>query len=532
MLALVLSPLALAIPGSVPAADVTFTFEGPGKSLRDQAERLERLGDWGAAAEKYDELLRLDRRQTAVRERFQYCLRRYCQVTRLRDSSYRKEVLSLKYPQAVRLYEMVLQNLLQQSLEKDRVTPGILFKSGLEEFGYALSGPEFCFDHLGGMRPEQTLALRTKLQTQYAGRKRMTFEEAVESMREVVMKAANHYPNINPATVVMEFLCGACLALDDYTTYLTPRQLRELCAALKGRSVGVGLRLRSHEHKILIADVLPESPAGESMPLLLRDDHITAIDGKSTMTMAPETVADLLEGDEGTTVDLEIISPANGTHIVTLRRRALFTPSITLRRVVGSVGYLKVHCFQETTLHEFDQQMGELLKADCKSLILDLRGNPGGLFDVAVDIARRFLPEGIIVTTQQQDAKSRKVYRAENGMPLTMPLVVLVDGDTASAAEVLAGALKENHRARLVGQTTYGKGCLQHFLVLPGEGELRLPNVPAVGAGTGGIRITVARFYSPTGQPYTGRGVDPHVFSETDLQLDQARLEAQRLLTD
>jgi carboxyl-terminal processing protease len=163
--------------------------------------------------------------------------------------------------------------------------------------------------------------------------------------------------------------------------------------------------------------------------------------------------------------------------------------------------------------------------------VMDLRGNGGGLVEVAIETARRFLPTGVIVSTQNQDSRQNTIIQARNPHALTMPLVVLVDGDTASAAEVLAGALKDNKRARLVGQATFGKGCSQ--------GLLKLPAGPG-GGPTGAIRITVARLFSPSGVPYTGRGVLPHLVTprrlmpdsldDSDHQLAVARLEAQRLL--
>jgi len=529
LLVVALGPLALVLPQSAPAAP---DLGEPAKILRAQAEQLEKLGDWGAAADKYEELIRLDRGQIAARERYNYCLRRYFQVVRWRDPSYRRDVLTLKYPQAVRLYEIVLHNLLYHSLDKDKVSAGILFRSGLEEYRLALASPEFCLGHLGGLSPDQTQPLRGMLQAHYGGTRTMTFGDAVETVREVAMKSKNHFPDINPTMVVMEFLCGACLALDDYTVYLTPRQLRELCATLKGQYVGIGVRLKLRDNKILIADLLPGSPATEMLPPLAPDDYIVAIGKKSTLDMAPEAATELLDGDEGTTIELVVASPAHGVRIVELRRRALFVPSVQ-NEVLGDIGCLQIHCFQESTLQEFDSKLAELVKADCKALVLDLRGNPGGLLDVAIVIAKRFLPAGIIVSTQHQDLKSRKVYRSNNPMALTMPVVVLVDGETASAAEVLAGALKENNRVKVVGQTTYGKGCSQGLLKLPGEGELRLPAASSSAGGTGGtggIRITIARFYSPTGQPYSGRGVEPDVPAEGDWQLYQACEEAQRLL--
>jgi len=521
VLAVVMSPLALLLaPPALPAGE-------PTKLLRAQAEQFEKLRDWGAAASKYDEILRLDRGQADVRERYNYCLRRYYQVVRLRDPSYRKEVLPLKFPQAVRLYEIVVFNLLHHALDKGKVPAGDLFRTGLDEFRLALTTPEFCQDHLGGLKPDDTRALRSLLQAEFGGRKTMTLDEATQSVRDAVMRSVNCFPNINPTTVVMEFLCGACVAMDDYTVYLTPRQLRELCATLKGTYVGVGIRLHVDNHRMLVAQVQRESPAAELSPPLAPGDQIVEIDKKSTLDMTAETAQEMLEGEEGSTVELVVLSPVHGFRFMFVRRRAMLMPSVH-HEVLGNVGILKIHCFQESTVHEFDTHLAELLKVPCKALVLDLRGNPGGLVDTSIEIARRFISAGVIVSAQQWDSKTQKVYRSDNAGALTIPVVVLVNGDTASAAEVLAGALKDNHRARVVGQTTHGKGSAQGLLRLPAEADLRLPAASSTG-GLGGIRITVARFYSPTGQPYNGRGVEPDVFAEGEMQLYEAVAEAQQL---
>jgi carboxyl-terminal processing protease len=519
VLAVLLVPLGYLIPQSAPAA-----LGESLKVLKAEAERLEKLGQWGQAADKYERILQIDRTQEGARKHYQECVRRYFQVVRLRDTSYRKEVLSLKYPQALRLYEIVLYNLLNNALDKDKVTAGLLFRKGLEEYGHALENADFCTDHLDRSRPDSTRELRAALELQFGGRRTMTYEDAVDGVRQVVMKSVNHFPAVNPTTVVMEFLCGACHAMDEYTVYLTPRQLRELCDTLKGKYVGVGIRLKVDQNKIIVAEVLADSPAGEAMPPLASDDHIVQIDKKATSLMTPEAAMELLEGEDGTSVELVVASPKFGLRVVNLRRRGLFVPSVSHELRPSGFGYMKIHCFQESTLEEFDNRLAELLKANCKGLILDLRGNSGGLLDVSIEIAKRFLSSGIVVTTQYQDLKS--IVESRNPNALTLPVVILVDSDTASAAEVLAGALKENKRARVIGQTTYGKGCSQGLLKLPAEGALRSPAVTTVPGGpTGGIRITIARFYSPTGQPYTGRGVEPDVPAEGSLQMSLAEQE-------
>jgi carboxyl-terminal processing protease len=329
----------------------------------------------------------------------------------------------------------------------------------------------------------------------------------------------------------MEFMCGACYALDDYTVYLTPRQLRELCDTLKGRYIGVGIRLKAEDNKLLISDILPDSPAAEVMPALARDDQIVSIDAKSTVAMPLEVAMGLLEGDDGTVVQLGVDSPTHGRRLVEMRRRPLFVPSVTFDMLEPGVGYIKIHCFQESTLQEFETKLMEWNKHSAKTLVLDLRGNPGGLLDVAIAVAERFLPSGNIIVSQvHHNAKETKPFRSHNAAPLAMLLVVLVDADTASAAEVLAGALKENKRARVIGQTTYGKGCAQGLLKLPLQGALSSPAQPTVGVGTGAIRITIARFFSPTGKAYSGRGVEPDIAAEGDSLLYQAREEALKTL--
>lgn len=186
------------------------------------------------------------------------------------------------------------------------------------------------------------------------------------------------------------------------------------------------------------------------------------------------------------------------------------------------VGYLQLTGFQQTTPHEFDEAVLQLKAQGMRALVLDLRGNPGGLFPAAVQIAERFLADGVIVTTRARVRDQNRAYRAAGPAALTMPLVVLVDGDTASAAEVVAGALKDNGRALVVGQPTFGKGCIQE--VVPLE------------VSAGGLRVTLARFYSPRGQAYTGRGVAPHLvierspLSASDTQLEAAVQAAQMTL--
>jgi carboxyl-terminal processing protease len=250
-------------------------------------------------------------------------------------------------------------------------------------------------------------------------------------------------------------------------------------------------------------------------------DRVTQVGKQPLDRLLPAAVADLLRADSGAIAELTV-SASDGTapRVLTLPG---FVPSVVDDRIEREgIGYLRLANFQKTTLQELDSALLRLRSEGMRVLVIDLRGNPGGLFAAAVQAAERFLPSGIIVSTQGQVKTYAKTYLAQSPLTATdVPLVVLVDGETASAAEVVAGALKENDRAILVGQQTYGKGSIQKLLTLQ--------------AGAG-LNLTLARFYSPRGQPFAGVGVTPHVVESRrdgmkDFQLDLALEQASRLLS-
>jgi hypothetical protein len=351
-----------------------------------------------------------------IQDRYQHCLRRYWQNIRHQDESYRKEVLSIDYGQALRLYNKVRDTLLDNALDRKRIDPSRLLQKGIEELDAALSQPIFTQLHLPGKQAE-IQAFRDHLRRKFAVQAPMSRGQVEHQIREIAL-AAQDMLQLNPTVTILELMCGASHAIDNYTAYLTPHQFRELCDALKGETSD-GMFLRS-----VVANVDMKAP---------------------------------------------------------------------------QIGYLRILSFQDSTLQELDDALAELSKAGVKGLILDLRGNPGGLVDVAIEAAKRFLATGIIASVENQDPRYTTVYHARGPAAWNLPLTVLVDGDTASAAEVLAGALKENDRAQLIGQNTFGKGCTQSLVRLPA----------ANGVPTGGLRVTVARFFSPKGHGYSGRGVAP-----------------------
>lgn len=391
------------------------------KSALARAEAHEKAYEWDKAYAAYDEAVRLERSNGHLKNRQTTVLRRYWQEQRHKDISYRKEVLSLDYAQALRLNSTVFDTLLENSLPKTKLSSGTLLKKGIEELETALRDPGFHGNYLQKTSPASVATFREFLARKKAEAGKLTRAECMKTIREVAL-AGQSSLELSPTVCLMEMACGACYGIDEYTAYLTPAQFRDLNDSFK-----------------------------------------------------PGPMA--------------------------------FTPSVQVELKSMGVGYLQISHFQESTSQEVESAFQALNKEGMRGLILDLRGNPGGLIESAVDVARRFLAHGVIASTENYDPKLSTVYHARNAEAWTVPLIVLVDGETASAAEVVAGALKDNARARILGQPTYGKGSLQ--------GLVKLPDAMG-GLPTGGLRLTIARFFSPKGIPYAGLGVMPDLLIAPD----------------
>jgi len=421
--------------------------------LRRDAEAFERQGEWESACDAYEKILRLERNLPDIKQRYIVCVRRLWQSRRHHDDSYRKEVLSIEYGQAAHLYTVVRDLLLDHSLDRKQLSPARLFKKGLEELDAALADKFFCQQHIANERLYKVAEFRALMQRTWGNLNPATRREAAKHVCEIAL-AGQAYLQVAPSVTIMEFTCGACYALDEYTVYLTPIQLRDLFNSLRGPIGSIGVTLMIEDGKVLVQQVDLGSPAARAA--MSPSDQLITIDKKAIAGLAVEAVASLLEGPPGTMVEIEILSPILGMRTLALRREAVIAASVTGDMIGGtSIGLIRITAFQESTVKEFDDAVAQLNQAGMKALVVDLRGNGGGLFESAVEVARRFLLSGIIATKQHLDEKSNIVTtlcEAKNPGALTIPLVVLIDNDTASSAEVLAGALKENGRAPLIGQ--------------------------------------------------------------------------------
>jgi carboxyl-terminal processing protease len=296
---------------------------------------------------------------------------------------------------------------------------------------------------------------------------------------------------------------------DPYTRFLDPEEFASLKNQTSGELSGLGIRLTrdADRQTVVILDVLPNSPASGAG--LRKGDQLHKIDGKITSLMTLNAAAEALQGEEGTEVTLSIRRGASRkTFDVLLKRARVELPSVSynLRQEQQlKVGYIKLDEFSSHATDQMKKAIETLTQQDAQAFVLDLRGNPGGLLFASVDIARLWMQEGKIVRTVDRRGGDRQ-FQANHTALTSLPLVVLVDGNSASASEILAGALKDNQRATLVGTRTYGKGLVQSVHDL---------------ADGSGLAVTISRYYPPSGININHHGIMPNVTVELDYPQQQ-----------
>jgi carboxyl-terminal processing protease len=283
---------------------------------------------------------------------------------------------------------------------------------------------------------------------------------------------------------------------DPYTRFLDPEQYKALTSQTQGELSGVGMRLRQDEktRNIIVDEVMANSPALKAG--VQKGDVILSIDGKSTQEMEVGKAASLIRGTVGTAV--KIVFQRQGTQIDrTLTRAEIEVPSVsyTRRQEKGQqIGYIRLSQFTSHAAREMRDAI-RTLAPDVQGFVLDLRGNPGGLLTSSIDIARMWIDQGTIVKTV--DRENHNVEMKANSTALThLPLMVLVDQNSASSSEILAGALKDNRRGVIVGHQTFGKALVQSLHALE-DGS--------------GVAVTIAHYYTPNGTDIGRRGLAPDV---------------------
>ncbi|HTN03128.1 MAG TPA: S41 family peptidase [Planctomycetaceae bacterium] len=323
-----------------------------------------------------------------------------------------------------------------------------------------------------------------------------TANDAIAVMRQAGA-AANQMLGINPAAVALEFVYASLDTLDQYSMFVPPEKSGSPSVGLENNIVGIGVELETHPQGLMILKVLSGGPAAQAT--LRRGDIITAVGGQSTAGMDLGRAVELITGPEGSTVPLTIRRDDLVGDTTLMRQRVTIysVADVRMEDPTNRIGYIKIEKFAESTTQELDAALWQLQQQGMESLVLDLRGNPGGLLTTAISVSDRFLPQGTIVSTRGRNAadNSQEVARKENTWKV--PLVVLIDHNSASASEIFAAAIQDNGRGVVVGERSYGKGTVQTLFPIQSVGSA--------------LRLTTAKFYSPKGVAMAGVGVSPDV---------------------
>lgn len=347
-------------------------------------------------------------------------------------------------------------------------------------------------------------------------------DRSADYFRDVLKLVSENY--VDPKAASHDQLAklaihGMVESLDPHSEFLEARAYTDLEEELSGDFSGIGVQVEVRHGRVVVIAPIADTP-GERAGIQ-HGDEIVSINGKTLDTnVTMDGVVDLLRGKPKTKVDLGLFRPATKANLqLALTRELITLKSVRDVRVIGEhTGYVQVTEFSEHTAEEFGTALDQLLKEGIDSLVIDLRDNPGGLLDAAADVAGQFFHKGeLIVYTQGRNPSDREDLLAEADLePLTLPVAVLINSGTASAGEVVTGALKDTGRAVIVGERSFGKGSVQSILKLK-NGE--------------GLRLTTARYYTPSGVSIHEKGIAPNVEVVMTAEED-SQLRVQRLRTD
>lgn len=288
---------------------------------------------------------------------------------------------------------------------------------------------------------------------------------------------------------------------DPYSTYYSAEELDELRNQTQGiyYGIGAGVSLDTETTLPKIVKVYDGTPAQEAG--LRENDIIYEVNGESTYGMSTSDVVALIKGEENTSVNLTIVRVGESDYLsIDVTRRKVNVPTVEFKMLNEDMAYIQISEFDDITVDQFTEALAMARGNNMKGLVLDLRSNPGGSLDAVVEIARMLLPEGLIVYTEDK-YENRKEYTCDGTKQLEVPMTVLINGNSASASEILAGAIKDYGIGTLVGTTTYGKGIVQSVMPLT-DGSA--------------VKLTISSYFTPRGNNIHKKGIEPDVICEFD----------------
>ncbi len=307
---------------------------------------------------------------------------------------------------------------------------------------------------------------------------------------------------------------------DPYTVYYTEEEYQALLESSSGQYEGIGVQVSQDPDTNLITVIRVFRGSGAEEAGLQAGDILYQVNGEDITQDDINNVVAKIKGESGTEVELQVYRESTGEYVtMSVERRSVSMDTVEWRMLENGIGYIQIVEFDSVTYDQFTEALEDLKNQGMQGMVLDLRDNPGGLLDSVVEIADDLLPEGVIVSTKDKNGEG-STYESDADMAYDGPIAVLVNGNSASASEVLTGALKDYGRGTVVGTTTYGKGIVQ--------------SIVSLGDGTA-LKVTVSNYYTPNGSNIHEVGIEPDVSveagdGEQDIQLEQAQETVKGLL--
>jgi carboxyl-terminal processing protease len=331
-----------------------------------------------------------------------------------------------------------------------------------------------------------------------AAEKRAETFRQLELFAEIVAKAqANYVTEFDEGEAIEAAIDGMLASLDPHSSYLDPDDFKDMQAQTSGEYGGLGIEVTAQDGFVKVVSPMDGTPASRAG--IKSADFLTAIDGKSIVGLTLNDAVKQMRGAVGSSISVTVVREGVEPFDVTLTREVI-RPEVVKAKAIGDVGYLRITTFNEQTVKALDKGMEQVrreVKGPMKGLVLDLRDNPGGLLDASIDVSSRFLNGGEVVSTRGRREADVERYNARrvNRFP-DVPVVVLTNQGSASAAEIVAGALQDRGRAVVLGTTSFGKGSVQTVIPL--------------GPNKGAMRLTTSRYYTPSGKSIQGAGIEPN----------------------
>lgn len=397
---------------------------------------------------------------------------------------------------------------------------GVMLLSGVCAAGFAAGQLIDASEFLPAETPQPQVTVVTEnLAIDTQGSSPEELEELFEPFWQTWNLVEDQFVNqpVDQEAMMRGAIRGMLETLDDaHTSYLDPEMFERANAELEGEEYeGIGAWVDITGDYLTIISPMPGSPAEEAG--LLPGDKVIAVDGDDMTGIDGELVRQRIVGPRNTTVRLTIQREGVEPFEVPVERDVIVVPSVTSKMLDGDIGYLQLFNFGSDTADDLHDQLRQLMRQNPKGMILDLRYNGGGYLHTAIEVASEFIGEGVVMYEEYGDG-TRKTYEASRGgLATDIPLVVLINEGSASASEIVAGAIQDKKRGQLVGVTSFGKGSVQNYQKLVND--------------QGAVRVTIARWLTPLERQINGIGLEPDYLIEQtaeavsqglDLQLDKA----------